>query len=149
MDAQLVATLKQRGLFPLEIDNDAQEEYRLEGIDPSTLETHYNPGTPRCIIDRYERIRTNVLALHEMDIIGESESPEYRAKEDAVRRDLFELTFPTHGDVLEIMAERGLLGRVGFYRDPWPPKTGNAGTYRDPWLANSFVVTGIIRMYRE
>ncbi|UCG95132.1 MAG: hypothetical protein JSV92_03750 [archaeon] len=132
MDEALVTHLKQMNLFPLEIDEEAQKKYREQGIDPSKIETHYNPGTPKHVIERCERIRKNVVELYGMDAAGKSGTKEYKTKEESVKKDLFELNYPTVEDVFLKLAEldhcgpfRGMTGAAGAFRDPFVPKTPN------------------------
>jgi hypothetical protein len=115
MDADLVQRLRDRNLFPLEIDECAKSRCRELGIDPSKLETHYSPGTPRHVIDRYERIHSDVLRLHEIDNGGASVSGEYKRLTSQLELDLFELVHPTVEDVLYKHSHS--TGVVGVNRD--------------------------------
>ncbi|MBW2966699.1 hypothetical protein KY342_06370 [Candidatus Woesearchaeota archaeon] len=133
MDANLICILKSRGLFPLEIDEEAQQRYRAQGKDPSRLEKHFSPGTPASVIERDIRIETNVLELYQLEQRGLADSEDYRRKEEEIRIDLYELDHPTQRDVLEkMMRPDPMTGAVtgidGVNRDIFPA-TGslNAG----------------------
>ena len=118
MDEILKKQLKERGLLPIKIDKEAQEFYRSIGLDPLKVESHYTPGTPSYVIERLRRIEENVLALHEMELKGDSSSTEYVAKEQAIKTDLFELYNPTVEDCLREMATNPLI--CGVNRDIVP-----------------------------
>ena len=149
MDGDLVARLKARGLFPLEIDKEAQERYKAIGIDPSKLESHYSPGTPASVRERVERIEANVRELYELEQRGCVDSEYYRKKEDEIRKDLFELDHPPLREVLErMMKAHPMTGVIGVNRDIFCPATGlNAGhTVDDSVRPYMFVDNGDCRI---
>ncbi len=88
MDEVLKAQLKKRGLLPLELDHEAQEQYILQGIDPSKTESHYSPGTPQQVVELYDRISETALRLHRMELIAQSGTTYYKMLEDGIKTDL-------------------------------------------------------------
>jgi len=118
MDADLIAKVKAKGLYPLEIDEEAQQRYIDMGFGPSKLEKHFSPGIPESIMVRMERIEKNVLELYQLEQQELDTSEEYQRKEAEVRKDLYELDHPTVEDVLEKMGKEGArTGIVGVNRD--------------------------------
>ena len=115
MDADLVQRLRDMNLFPFEIDERAKSRCKELGIDFSKLETHYSPGTPKHVMERYERIHSSVLRLHEIDKGSSSAAGEYKSLESQLKLDLFELVHPTVEDVL--YSHPHSTGFVGVNRD--------------------------------
>ena len=127
MNADLVQRLKASNLFPLEIDEEAQEQYRARGIDPSRLETHNSPTTPNYLIERSRRIKSNVLRLHAMESEGVVNQTEYRSTRDKIELDLDELVHPPIQDVLAGMFPEGPINGIGGVHRDIP--SGNNGFY--------------------
>ena len=88
MKENLKTKLKEMGLLPLEIDKEAQDQYRKQGIDPSIVETHYNPGTPKHIINFYISLNDKILKLNKIETSGKVDSLEYGQLEKSIREDL-------------------------------------------------------------
>jgi hypothetical protein len=119
MNPDLVKELRSWNLYPLELDTEMQIFYSSSGIDPSTIETHYTPGTPKRTLERYDKITEIVWELHDLEIRDQENTKFYQIKEDQIRKLLFELTHPTAEDVLDKMLKNGAVtGVVGIYRDP-------------------------------
>lgn len=116
MKLDLAESLKAEGLFPLELDEVAQQRYRREGIDPATVETHFSPGTLNYYVKRCMRIRKNILELAEMEKSGIYSPFVYNALEDKIRQNLFELKYPTVEDVL-LKLGAAQTGVIGVNRD--------------------------------
>jgi hypothetical protein len=88
MDEDLKDQLREFGLFPVSLDERAQELYRKMGIDPSKVESHYTPGTPDDILEKQMAIEDNVDRLHAMETAGKTGSDEYTNTEKQIRSDL-------------------------------------------------------------
>ena len=114
MDPRLMRQLQQHSLYPLELDADAQDRLRAQGIDPSTTEMHYSPGTPPEQRDLMERIQGNVWTL----LTHENGSADYVRIHGEIRHDLTRMMFPTLPDLVERFIAQG-------------PKTGTDGVCRD------------------
>ena len=88
MDKKLKDELREFGLLPVSLDEEAQAEYRRLGLDPSKIESHYTPGTPEGILNRQMAIDRNVQRLHEMEFDGQTASVHYNEIVEQIRKDL-------------------------------------------------------------
>ena len=70
-------------MLPLKADKNAQEMYKRRGIDPSTVETHFNPGTPHVVIQFYISLMDKILKLNKLD----ENSPEYSELEKSIENE--------------------------------------------------------------
>ena len=102
MDKELIKQLKEMGLLPVEMDEEAQKRDRTAneglaelckkwGIDPIHVERPYNPGTPPHIAERQLMIERNAARLYEMEQAGKSGTPEYKRMEADIKIELDEL----------------------------------------------------------
>jgi len=118
MDSKLVKKLKAYDVLPPELDKEAKTYYEQHGINPSELEFHYHcPGRPSPDETISFRIISNVRALHNMEALKDSETPEYKRLENSIQRDLKELE-----KYLQKLQPKLVTGVVGVYRDPWGAK---------------------------
>lgn len=91
MDPVLVEKAKAKGVYPLNLDLEAQTKYLSKGIEPSNVHVFYPEGFPSDEQDRYDRIQENILLLTELDKTNQTGTPEYQTLEDQLKTDLHEL----------------------------------------------------------
>ena len=114
MDVMLKQQLKDMGLYPLEIDEEAQDRYMEEGIDPFKVERHFTPGTPDSIIAAHGTLEANILELHSLEV-GNGDYLRRILLEGRVREDLDYLKHSKMESVL--IHQPAMTGVCGYNRD--------------------------------
>jgi hypothetical protein len=119
MDKKLKDELREWGLLLLSLDEQTQEKYRKMGLEPFETESHFSPGTPEDIIEKYNTIEENVRRLHQMELKGQTNAANYTGLVAQIRSDLSYIRIEgLHRGYKIGTGEVALTGIVGVNRDP-------------------------------
>lgn len=84
MDQSLKQRVKELGLLPTVLDEEARAFYESIGQDPSKVEIHINPNTPPAIAERQLTIMKSVNRLRELEQ-AKNFGKEYNSVEQEVK----------------------------------------------------------------